>query len=296
MARRRQHRTPSVSLPKAIACFFLVVGIVMICGCIAVIRSVPNMTGATSQRTLNMKETTKADYICPYMKLTDLTANERYPKASKERHMVNPPVDHGVTLVCCETSQGPWNIMVHHSWAELGARRFLDLVESKYFQARVPLMRCVDKFLCQFGLNGSNLMKRFRNTIPDDANWLPAGKEFRMNKSNVKRFQKGYLAYAGSGANSRNLQFIVALNDNGPLGGGSPWEVPWGEMVGDHSFRTLDKIYTGYGEKGPKQGTLWKSDAVDYVTSHFPKMDFIESCSVVDKEGDQGVAMSTAAY
>lgn len=302
--RRHQRASSSSSLPKAIACLAVTVGICMICGFVVTIRSVPNnavvppteTTKTMTKQTLKHQPIEKTNYMCPYMKLTDLSANERYAIASKDRHMVTPPHDDGVTLVCCETSQGPWNILVHHSWGRNGARRFLDLVEIHYFHARVPLMRCVDKFLCQFGLNGSNLMKQFRKTIPDDENWLPKGKEFRINADNVKRFQKGYFAYAGSGPNSRNLQFIVALNDNGPLGGGSPWEVPWGELVGEHSYRTLDKIYTGYGEKGPKQGTLWKANAIEYVESHFPKMDFIESCTIVDADGEQGVSMSTAAY
>jgi hypothetical protein len=92
------------------------------------------------------------------------------------------------------------------------------------------------------------------------------------------------------------LQFIVALQDNGPLAGGSPWEVPWGELVGDHSYVTLSKIYTGYGEQGPKQGLLYKPNALEYVRKHFPKLDYIQSCNVVDAEGGQGIPMSTAAY
>ena len=42
----------------------------------------------------------------------------------------------------------------------------------------------------------------------------------------MKRFQKGYLAYAGAGNNSRGTQLILAYEDNPYLGGGSPWEVP----------------------------------------------------------------------
>lgn len=234
---------------------------------------------------------------CPYVSLTDLAASERYPTASERRHMVTPPAESdvaGVTLVCCETTQGPWNILVHHSWAPFGARRFLDMVEAAYFDTTVPLMRCVDKFLCQFGLNGvPDKMKPFRGTLPDDPNWLPEGKDHRENEMGVKRFQKGYFAYAGAGPHSRNLQFIVALNNNGPLAGGSPWEVPWGELVGEHSFATLEKIYTGYGEKGPKQGLLYKSSALDYVHEHFPNLDYVQSCKVVDREGGQGEPGST---
>jgi cyclophilin family peptidyl-prolyl cis-trans isomerase len=210
--------------------------------------------------------------------------------------MVTPPTDDGVALVCCTTTQGPWNVLVHHSWAPHGARRFLDLVESKYFDTTVPLMRCVRNFLCQFGLNGvPAAMKPFQKSIPDDPNWLPEGPEHRQNKDGVKRFQRGYMAYAGSGPKSRSLQLIVALRDNGHLAGGSPWEVPWGELVGKHSYETLDKIYTGYGEHGPKQASLWKANALEQVRKHFPDLDFVKGCRVVDAEGELGNRLSTRA-
>lgn len=38
----------------------------------------------------------------------------------------------------------------------------------------------------------------------------------------------------------------MGLGDNDRLCGGSPWEVPWGEAVGEKSFATLGRIYTGY--------------------------------------------------
>jgi hypothetical protein len=76
---------------------------------------------------------------------------------------------------------------------------------------------------------------------------------------------------------------IVALKDNGPLAGGSPWEVPWGELVGPDSFQTLSKIYTGYGEKGPPQGRLMKEGVSDAVKEEWPDLDYIKSCQVVDE-------------
>ena len=70
--------------------------------------------------------------------------------------------------------------------------------------------------------------KNYQRNLKDDPSWLPLGPDHRQNGDGTKRFQKGYLAYAGSGTNSRSNQLIVALGDNGRLGGGSPWEVPWG--------------------------------------------------------------------
>jgi hypothetical protein len=53
------------------------------------------------------------------------------------------------------------------------------------------------------------------------------------------RFQKGYLAYAGAGKNSRGTQLIMSFQDNLFLGGGSPWEVPFAQVFGASSFETL---------------------------------------------------------
>ena len=150
------------------------------------------------------------------------------------------------------------------------------------------LMRCIHNFICQFGLNGiPTVMKPYigKNTLIDDPNWLPEGLNHRMDPiTKIKRFNRGYLAYAGAGQHSRDIQFIVALQDNGPLGGGSPWEVPWGELVGNHSYDTLSKVYTGYGENGPSQGLLHKADAITVVKEKYPLLDYIQSCYITDSE------------
>jgi cyclophilin family peptidyl-prolyl cis-trans isomerase len=228
---------------------------------------------------------------CPYMKFNDLTDTERHPKAGNgtttgwDRHMVTPPNNGNMTLVCCHTTVGPWNIVVHTNWAPIGAQRFLDMVQSSYFDSSVPFMRCIKDFLCQFGLNGEpSQMKPYKKTLPDDPNWLPEGPEYRFDKTTgIRRFSRGYLAYAGAGKHSRDIQFIVALKNNGPLGGGSPWEVPWGELVGEHSYDTLSKIYTGYDEHGPSQGLLHQANALDIVKEKYPLIDYIQSCTIVDQ-------------
>lgn len=222
---------------------------------------------------------------CPYQSLKDLAQEERFPAAGQNRHIVNPPADTKITLVCCDTTVGPWNIAVHHSWAPFGAKRFVDMVRAGYF-GKVPLMRCVERFICQFGLKGklSEEERHFSHPIPDDKPWLPKGPTHRENEAGVKRFAKGYFAFAGSGVASRSNQLIVGLHDNGMLAGGSPWETPWGELVGEHSYTNLDKVFTGYGEKGPSQELLSKEDALKVVASKFPKIDYILSCQVMDEQ------------
>ena len=168
-------------------------------------------------------------------------------------HRVPPPVG-DVTLVCCESTKGILNIAVHPTWAPVGAENFLNMVKSKYFESRVPMMRALKGFLIQFGLSSlPTTQKEYeikylkgKGGLKDDKQWLPEGPPGRQSEEGVKRFKKGYLAYAGAGKNSRGTQLIVALEDNLYLGGGSPWEVPWGHLFGDESYATLASFYTGY--------------------------------------------------
>jgi peptidyl-prolyl cis-trans isomerase A (cyclophilin A) len=229
-----------------------------------------------------------ANADCPYTSFHDLTDDEWHPKQG-DRHMMTPPQGGPLTLVCCQTTKGPMNILAHHKWAPLGAKRFVQMVTKGYFQTGVPLMRCIDKFLCQFGLNADPAKRKdFSSSIPDDPFWLPTGPTGRQNSDHVKRFAQGYLAYAGAGPQTRSNQLIVALQANGPLAGGSPWEVPWGELVGKHSFDTLSRIYTGYGEKGPPQGRLGREGFTEQAREEWPLLDHILSCRVVQEEEEPG--------
>ena len=175
-------------------------------------------------------------------------------QVDRGRHRATPPAGN-VDLVCCLTTKGALNIAVHPSWAPIGASNFLNMVESGYFnEARVPMMRALKGFLIQFGLSSSPATQKHYETtylkgkggLKDDPQWLPEGPPGRRDESGTKRFQRGYLAYAGAGKNSRGTQLIVALEDNEYLGGGSPWEVPWGHLFGEQSYRVLDSFYTGY--------------------------------------------------
>ena len=134
--------------------------------------------------------------------LNDLKPEELHPVAGK-RHMITPPKGGKLSLVCCDTTKGPLAALVHHSWAPLGAEHFMDMVTSQYFDSGVPMMRCMKDFLCQFGINSDPAVtKKFKSNIEDDPNWLPEGPKYRENSDGVKRFAKGYLAYAGGGKNS----------------------------------------------------------------------------------------------
>jgi len=203
--------------------------------------------------------------------------------------MVTPPAAGKLSLVCCETTKGNLAINVHHKWAPIGAAHFVSMVKDGYFDSTVPFMRCIKDFLCQFGINSDPTKNaKFNRNLKDDPNWLPEGPDFRKNDRGVKRFAKGYLAYAGGGPNTRGNQLIVSLKADGPLAGGSPWEVPWGELVGKDSFETLSKIYTGYDENGPPQGKLSNRGMDEEFKKEFPEIDYINNCMVVAEVDEIG--------
>eukprot|EP01031_Cornospumella_fuschlensis_P025103 gene25103-30319_t len=204
------------------------------------------------------------------------------PPDPDRRHIVPPPAG-PVTLVCCNTTKGVLNIEVHPSWAPLGAERFLHMVTHNFFSTQVPLFRALKKFLVQFGLAGDPQVQRHyweMGHLRDDPPWLPLGPPGRRING-IARYQKGYMGYAGAGKNSRDTQLIMALAENEGLGGGSPWEVPFGQVIGQDALGkggVLDRIYTGYGEK-VSQGKIMNRGA-NYTKAEFPLLDYMTGCVV----------------
>jgi cyclophilin family peptidyl-prolyl cis-trans isomerase len=254
-----------------------------------------NNNGTPSQQphisTVAMDDALRQDIpslTCPYTSLDDLlTTDERVSSSLSSKQGKQ-------TLVCCTTTAGPWNILIHHHWAPHGARRFLDMVSSSYFSAKVPLMRCIENWMCQFGLAGW-ISETWKHKIPDDPQWLKAATTAAAatataaaaaannnNNNNNIHFQTGFLAFAGSGPNTRGRQLFVALSDQNQLGK-QPWEVPFGETIGKHSFATLQRIYKDYGEDGPDQNRMIEEGAHDYAMREFPNLDYILSCQIVDE-------------
>ena len=182
--------------------------------------------------------------------------------------------------VVCETTTGPIVVDVYHDWAPHGAQRFLEMVTSGFFSTRIGLFRAVKNFLCQTGVAGDPAEhKRWRakGTIPDDPQWLP----MQTSKKNLKR---GFVSFAGGGKNSRGTEFFFAFRDLQL--GGSPWEVPFGTLVGDASFHAMDRWYAGYGDMpgfgghAPNQGRIYQQ-GVSYLENEFPDLDYIERCDVI---------------
>ena len=220
-------------------------------------------TGSVQGEAHKMFETSKR--ILAFLLLTSSTIYFSHGKTFDEK-------PRPTAKVVCETTKGSLTIDVHKEWAPLGAERFVTLVKEGFY-TDIALYRCVAKFLTQFGISENESLRHWqRDTILDDPN-LKMG------------IHKNYVSFAGGGPNTRSTQIFIAFEDLDFLGK-SPWETPFGEVVEGQA--TLDALYKEYGDippfgKGPDQQKLLNRGN-EYIRQNFPKIDFMESCKVVDEE------------
>ena len=157
-------------------------------------------------------------------------------------------------------------------WAPLGAKRFIELVNSHYFE-NARFFRVIKKFMAQFGIAGDpEVTKQWRGkNIIDDPVLTP----------NVR----GTITFATSGKNSRSNQLFINFVNNGFLD--KQGFSPIGKVV--EGMNAVDKLYDGYGEggvgdgsdgKGPSQGQL-SNQGNAYLETYFPKLSYIESARVI---------------
>jgi hypothetical protein len=131
--------------------------------------------------------------------LNDLTDEQRNPIIGR-RWMVRPPSGRNLYLMCCDTTKGSFNILLHERWAPIGVKHLLNMIEGKedtetetkqnqnnnnnnnnkhYFDTEIPFFRCTDA--CQFGLSSNKtLTKQYGKSIHDDPLWLPTGPSNRF--------------------------------------------------------------------------------------------------------------------
>ena len=179
------------------------------------------------------------------------------------------------TLVCAAadftvqfdviTTDGPgsFQVLVHEDWAPIGANRFRDLVEEKFYDD-TRFFRVIPSFMVQFGLSGDPAKS---------AEW----RSLTINDEPVKESNKpGYITFAKTGApNSRTTQLFINYVDNARLDGMG--FAPFGKVLGD-GMKVVEDIFN-IGEK-PNQGKI-QSDGNKYLNAEFPQLSFIKSARVV---------------
>jgi len=144
------------------------------------------------------------------------------------------------TIVRCETTKGPIEINVMKEWSPLGAARFLELVGANFFR-EIPLFRCVEGFLCQFGYKEETPNAKRWSTFLDDPKVPPT----------PRKFKRGYVSFAGNGRNSRDCHFFVTLGENVESLGREAWETPFGYVTDESMQAVVSKWTTKYGDMPP---------------------------------------------
>lgn len=203
-------------------------------------------------------------------------------------------------------------VNVDAQWAPIGAARFKELVESKFYDG-CRFFRVIPGFMAQIGINGDPAVSaEWRSkTIADEP----------VLKSNLR----GYVSFAKTGApNSRTTQFFINYGDNSRLDGmgfapfgiiednGAPCTLAvvcaassrasaaaWALLASfdfSSGMDVVDKIYN-IGER-PQQGEIQvtsHSPAQDsqklnvsqakgnaYLNSHFPEISYIKTATIIE--------------
>jgi peptidyl-prolyl cis-trans isomerase A (cyclophilin A) len=163
-----------------------------------------------------------------------------------------------------ETNQGPFVIEVHREWAPLGADRFYSLV-TRGFYNEVRFFRVLNGFMAQFGLSGDSKLQ---------AEYASAGlKDEPAKQSNLR----GFVTFAKeSSPNTRYTMVFINYKDNSYLD--ADGFAPFGQVVS--GMEIVDKLYSGYGRQNVPDQRRIKTEGNAYLTTDYPKLDFIKSARI----------------
>lgn len=181
--------------------------------------------------------------------------------------------------VDCTTTEGTLHITVKPEWSPRGAARFLELINMDYFEG-CALNRCVKNFLTQFGISKDfDYRTAYRQAnILDDA------------PVDDVPFRPGYMAYAGSGPNSRSTEMFIVMPGTSEHQlahfGDNPWETPFGFVDPEDVANVVAKWHS-YGDmppwgQGPNPQLIYQEDGYEYLARDFPELSYIESCQILD--------------
>ncbi|MEY3176224.1 MAG: hypothetical protein RLZZ436_4138 [Planctomycetota bacterium] len=173
----------------------------------------------------------------------------------------------GTFQVKFETTAGDFVVEVHRDWAPLGAQRFYELVQDRFYD-ECRFFRVVPGFVVQFGINGTpEKHRKWNRRISDD----------KVVQSN----RRGTLCFATSGPDSRTTQLFVNYGDNSNLDelGFSAF----GEVI--EGFHNVEGINPQYGEQ-PQQNLI-EQQGNAYLDEAFPELDYIKRAVVISESGGE---------
>ncbi|MCB1216590.1 peptidylprolyl isomerase [bacterium] len=202
----------------------------------------------------------KYDFGPEARRISDSVPSSTDAAGEQEQHLVPPPRNRHVMM---NTSKGQVQLLLHGDWSPNGARRFIELVETDFYDG-APWFR-VTEDLAQTGLSADpelNAAQGGINVPPDP-----------MQGSNTR----GMVAFAQGAQGQRNTQWFVNLKDN-PLFDTRGF-VPFAEVV-----QGMDVLESLYVTGDPRAGLVEQigEEGVRAFRAQYPEGDVIESMEMMD--------------
>jgi peptidyl-prolyl cis-trans isomerase A (cyclophilin A) len=179
------------------------------------------------------------------------------------------------------TTRGDFTITVHREWAPNGVDRFYNLVKHHYFDG-ARIYRVIPNFVAQFGISAYP---------PVNAAWAKA--TIKDDPVVQKNF-RGTLTFAKTAnPDSRTTEVFINLRDNFGLDsqGFAPFAV-----IDEKGINVVEMFYDQY----PDPANAGEQPAMEkggekYIASKFPKLDTIQSLTIVGAAATAPPAKPAAA-
>lgn len=168
-----------------------------------------------------------------------------------------------------ETTAGDFVVEVRRSWSPRGADRFYNLVRNGFYDD-TRIYRVVEGFMAQWGIHGDPVV---------DYQWRD---ELLMDDRLIQSNERGTIAFAKAGPNSRTTEVFVNYEDNPELD--DRGFTPFGRVV--EGMETVDAFHAGYGD-GPPRGEgpyalQAQAQGNAYLDAEFPELDRILRATVLE--------------
>jgi len=167
-----------------------------------------------------------------------------------------------------ETSKGDIVVTVNRASAPLGADRFYELVQEKFYDEQ-KFFRVVRGFVAQWGIHKDPKVNRLwaAREIVDDP----------VKERNVR----GTITFATRGPNTRSTQLFFNLRDNTSLD--SQGFAPFGKVT--EGLEVLDQLAFVYGDIAPRgpgpDPQLAQQEGNAYFERTWPRLDTIKRVTIV---------------
>ncbi len=199
---------------------------------------------------------------CLFLLLCSFSATNRCSGAQPARQTANDTRSPEKFRVLFDTTKGKFTVEVTRQWAPLGADRFYQAVQRKFFND-CAFFRVVPNFIVQFGINGNpEVQKKWREAkFKDDP----------VTQSN----KPGTITFATAGRDTRTTQMFINFGDNTFLD--RMGFAPFGRVA--QGMDVVRRINSEYGEQ-PDQGNI-QTQGNAYLRRAFPRLDYIKTATVV---------------